>query len=53
MAESESVLSEENVHVQLTDKPLDMLYMMQLVKRDDAGAVVTFTGGLLATCRLC
>jgi hypothetical protein len=37
-------LADDGVHVELTHASLDMLRMMRLVKRDDAGAVVTFTG---------
>jgi hypothetical protein len=36
--------SDDGVHVQLTHAPVDVGGLMALVKRNDAGAVVTFIG---------
>lgn len=39
-----NVLSEQDIHVELTESHLDVRSVMELVKRPDAGAVVMFTG---------
>jgi hypothetical protein len=41
------IATEQDIHVELTYDPLDIVSMTKFVKRDDAGAVVTFTGALL------
>jgi hypothetical protein len=42
--EDPSPISEDGLHVQLTYSHLDINKIIQLVKRPDAGAIVTFTG---------
>lgn len=44
MAEPHPPAADDGVHVQLSHSPLDVRALTDLVRRNDAGAVVTFIG---------
>ena len=38
------IVSEQDIHVELTHEHLDIHQVLSFVKRDEAGAIVIFTG---------
>ena len=46
-----TLLSDENIHVELTEKSLDVLSIMNLVRSPKAGAIVFFAGATTITSR--